>query len=113
MPTPAGTAQCGYTGGTAQPGYTGGTTSQSTMPATSATSHRSANARMSRHEETVEVQQKLQQDNLYNGRIDGRLNRQTRQALPSFQNQKSLRVAATLDRETPDSLAGTGSMGQG
>src|SRR5260370_35228234 len=102
MPTPAGTAQCGYTGGTAQPGYTGGTTSQSTMPATSATSHRSANARMSRHEEIVEVQQKLQQDNLYNGRIDGRLNRQTRQALQSFQKQNGLRVTGTLDRGARD-----------
>src|SRR5260370_15787526 len=102
MPTPAGTAQCGYTGGTAQPGYTGGTTSQSTMPATSATSHRSANARMSRHEEIVEVQQKLQQDNLYNGRIDGRLNRQTRPALQSFQKQNCLSRTPPLGPATRD-----------
>src|SRR5260370_35903301 len=83
------------------------------MPSTCATTNRSGNARTSRHEEIVEVQQKLQQDNLYNGKIDGRLNRQTRQALQSFQKQNGLRVTATLDRETRDSLLGTGSMGQG
>jgi peptidoglycan hydrolase-like protein with peptidoglycan-binding domain len=122
VPSTAGTS--GYTGGTtsqstqstmpsttgtSQSGYTSGTTSQSSMPSTIGKSH----ARMSRHDEIVEVQQKLQQDNLYNGKIDGRLNRQTKQALRTFQKQNGLRVTATLDRETRDSLLGTGAMGQG
>ena len=115
-PSGAGTSQPGYTGGTtsqstmpstsgtSQPGYTGGATSQSTMPSTSARSH----ARMSRHDEIMEVQQKLQQDNLYSGKIDGRLNRETRQALRNFQKQNGLRVTANLDRETRTSLLGAG-----
>ena len=111
-PSASGTSQYGASGtattpsgaGTSQPGYTGGATSQSTMPSTSARSH----ARMSRHDEIMEVQQKLQQDNLYSGKIDGRLNRETRQALRNFQKQNGLRVTANLDRETRTSLLGAG-----
>jgi peptidoglycan hydrolase-like protein with peptidoglycan-binding domain len=68
---------------------------------------------MGMHEEIIEAQQKLQQDNLYHGKIDGRLGRETKQALREFQKQNGLRVTASLDRETRNSLLGTGSMGQG
>lgn len=54
-----------------------------------------------------DIQQKLQADNLYQGKIDGRLGRQTRQAIAAYQKQNGLRVTANLDRQTRDSLLGT------
>ena len=61
----------------------------------------------------MEVQQKLQADNLYSGKIDGRMGRETRQALRSFQQQNGLRVNARLDRQTADAILGNGGTGQG
>jgi hypothetical protein len=68
---------------------------------------------MSWRNQVMEVQQKLQADNLYSGKIDGRMGPETRQALRSYQQQNGLRVTARLDRQTRDSILGNGAMGQG
>ncbi len=57
--------------------------------------------------EISEVQQKLQADNLYSGKIDGILGPESRRAIAEYQKQNSLRVTANLDRQTRDSLLGT------
>jgi hypothetical protein len=57
--------------------------------------------------EIADVQQKLQADNLYNGKIDGMLGPETRRAIADYQKQNDLRVTANLDRQTRDSLLGT------
>lgn len=54
-----------------------------------------------------DIQQKLQADNLYQGKIDGKLGPQTRRAIAEYQKQNGLRVTANLDRQTRDSLLGT------
>jgi peptidoglycan hydrolase-like protein with peptidoglycan-binding domain len=54
--------------------------------------------------EVTDIQQKLQAENLYQGRIDGMLGPQTRRALADYQKQNGLRVTANLDRKTRDSL---------
>jgi peptidoglycan hydrolase-like protein with peptidoglycan-binding domain len=56
--------------------------------------------------EISDVQQKLQADNLYHGKIDGRLGPGTRRALAEYQRQNGLRATANLDRQTRDSLLG-------
>ncbi len=57
--------------------------------------------------EISDVQQKLQADNLYSGKIDGMLGPQTRRAIADYQKQNGLRVTANLDQQTRDSLLGT------
>jgi peptidoglycan hydrolase-like protein with peptidoglycan-binding domain len=57
--------------------------------------------------EISDVQQKLQADNLYSGKVDGRLGPKTRRAIADYQKQNGLRVTANLDRQTRDSLLGT------
>lgn len=69
-----------------------------------AATHSSA-THMSRAE-ISDIQQKLQADNLYRGKIDGKLGPQTRQAIAEYQKQNGLRVTANLDRQTKDSLLG-------
>ena len=66
----------------------------------------SSGMHMSRAEIT-DVQQKLQADNLYSGKIDGVLGPETRRAIADYQKQNGLRVTANLDRQTRDSLLGT------
>jgi peptidoglycan hydrolase-like protein with peptidoglycan-binding domain len=66
----------------------------------------SSGMHMSRAEIT-DVQQKLQADNLYSGKIDGKLGPQTRRAIAEYQKQNGLRVTANLDRQTRDSLLGS------
>jgi Putative peptidoglycan binding domain len=114
LPSGVGTPQSGHTGRTTpQSGYTGSTSPQSSMPTMSGTSQWSPGGQMGMRGEITEAQQKLQRDNLYHGKIDGRLGRETKQALRQFQKQNGLRVTASLDRETRDALLGNGSMGQG
>ena len=57
--------------------------------------------------EVRDIQQKLQADNLYQGKIDGKLGRGTRQAIAQYQKQNGLHVTANLDRQTRNSLLGT------
>jgi peptidoglycan hydrolase-like protein with peptidoglycan-binding domain len=54
------------------------------------------------------VQQKLQQDGLYRGRIDGLVGPGTQQALRSYQQKNGLPVTGTLDQQTMASLNGSG-----
>lgn len=60
-----------------------------------------------------QVQQKLQQDGLYHGRIDGLSGPGTQQALRAYQRQHSLPVTATLDPQTLGSLGIGGAVGAG
>jgi len=69
------------------------------------TAKHSSAAHMSRAE-ISDVQQKLQADNLYHGKIDGVLGPATRRALAEYQRQNGLRVTTNLDRQTRDSLLG-------
>src|SRR6516164_6634553 len=59
----------------------------------------SSRMQMSRAE-ISDVQQKLQADNLYSGKIDGMLGPETRRAIADYQKQNGLRVTANLDRQT-------------
>jgi peptidoglycan hydrolase-like protein with peptidoglycan-binding domain len=108
MPAAAGTSQPGSNTGT----NTGSTMPSATMPAMTGTSQSGVTGRMGWHSEVMEVQQKLQADNLYSGKIDGRLGPETRQALRSYQKENKLRVTARLDRETRNSILGNEGTGQ-
>jgi peptidoglycan hydrolase-like protein with peptidoglycan-binding domain len=61
--------------------------------------------------EIKDIQQKLQADNLYSGKIDGIMGQETRRAIAEFQKQNGLRVTASLDRQTRNNLLGA--MGTG
>jgi peptidoglycan hydrolase-like protein with peptidoglycan-binding domain len=121
MPSAAAPSQSGMTGGsmtpsaagTSQSGYGAGTNTGSTMPATAGTSQWGTSGHMGGRNEVMEVQQKLQADNLYSGKIDGRMGPETRQALRSYQQKNGLRVSARLDRQTADAILGNGGTGQG
>jgi Putative peptidoglycan binding domain len=54
------------------------------------------------------IQQKLQQDGLYHGRIDGLEGPGTKQALRAYQQQNGLPVTGTPDQQTLASLNGGG-----
>ena len=56
--------------------------------------------------EVKDIQQKLQAESLYQGKVDGMLGPQTRRALADYQKQNGLRVTANIDRQTRDSLLG-------
>jgi peptidoglycan hydrolase-like protein with peptidoglycan-binding domain len=86
-----------------------GLTFAGTTPANAWTHHSAMDSRMTHvsRAEVRDVQQKLQADNLYSGKIDGLMGRQTRRAIAQFQRQNGLRVTANLDRQTRDSLLGT------
>ncbi len=96
----------------AQPGYNVGTGVTSGQSTTGATHARTTHLNTSRSEIRV-AQEKLRDDGLYKGQINGRLTSQTRHAIAQFQKQNGLRVTSSFDRETRDSLIGGGSMGQG
>ena len=86
-----------------------GLTCAGTIPA-NAWSHHAAMHSRGTHASSAEVrdiQQKLQADNLYSGKIDGMLGSQTRRAIADYQKQNGLHVTANLDRQTRDSLLGT------
>jgi peptidoglycan hydrolase-like protein with peptidoglycan-binding domain len=64
--------------------------------------------------EITQAQQRLREDHLYRGRVDGRFGPQTRLALRRFQQQSHLPVTARLDSRTMNSLMGGSAMiGQG
>jgi peptidoglycan hydrolase-like protein with peptidoglycan-binding domain len=52
------------------------------------------------------AQEKLRDQGLYHGRIDGVLGPETKQALQQFQQKNGLAVTATLDQQTMDKLSG-------
>jgi peptidoglycan hydrolase-like protein with peptidoglycan-binding domain len=59
-----------------------------------------------------QAQEKLRQNNLYRGKIDGLVGPEMRQALQQYQQKNGLPVTATLDQTTMNSLLGT-DVGQG
>jgi len=104
---PAGTSQPGYNHNQAATGNsqwdttgsnagTPGVTSMSSSPGTS----------QPWHDEVSQAQQKLHQEGLYHGNIDGVLGPETKQALRQYQQQNGLSVTANLDRQTWDHLFG-------
>ena len=60
-----------------------------------------------------QVQQKLQQEGLYHGKIDGLSGPGTQQALRAYQRQHGLPVTATLDPQTLSSLGIGAGVGMG
>jgi Putative peptidoglycan binding domain len=121
MPNAAGTTQPGYNSGTgANMGANTGTGMSGHHEGMNANTGMSGmnessqwGRQMSHRDEVKEVQQRLQADNLYNGKIDGIMGRETRQAIRSYQQQNGLRVNARLDRQTADAILGNGGSGQG
>jgi Putative peptidoglycan binding domain len=59
-------------------------------------------------DDVQQIQQKLQQDGLYRGKIDGLVGPGTQQALSTYQRKNGLPVTATLDPQTVSSLNGAG-----
>jgi hypothetical protein len=117
MPNAAGTTQPGSnpgTGaniGTGASGYNQGMNTNTGMSGMTGSSQ--WGGRMSQRGEVQEIQQRLQADNLYSGKIDGRMGPETRKALRDYQQKNGLRVTARLDRQTLDSILGNGATGQG
>ena len=62
--------------------------------------------------EVKQVQQRLREEGLYRGRIDGKLGPRTKTALRSFQKKNGLPASASLDQRTMEALQGGGT-GQG
>jgi N-acetylmuramoyl-L-alanine amidase len=52
----------------------------------------------------MQAQTELKQMGLYNGQVDGKMGKQTKQAISKFQKQNGLRQTAQLDRQTKDRL---------
>ncbi len=118
MAAPSGAMQNPSNGGSsANPGTT-------SMPSAAATSQPGYNANpaagqwgtsghMAGHSEVSEAQQKLQQEGLYHGAVDGIIGPETRQALRQYQQQHGLQMTANLDQQTLDHLLVNPSGGQG
>jgi peptidoglycan hydrolase-like protein with peptidoglycan-binding domain len=85
----------------------------SNVPAMSGTSQWSHTAATPSKDELRQAQQQLRDQGLYNGRIDGILGPQTKQALDQFQKKNGLNQTATLDQPTIDKLLGNANVGQG
>jgi peptidoglycan hydrolase-like protein with peptidoglycan-binding domain len=58
-----------------------------------------------------QIQQKLQQQGLYHGKIDGLVGPDTKQALRAYQRENGLPATATLDPQTLSSLNGGAGVG--
>jgi hypothetical protein len=63
--------------------------------------------------EVRQIQERLQANGLYRGRIDGIDGPETRQALSQFQQNNGLQATGRLDRQTMASLRGNSSPGYG
>ena len=123
MPNAAATAQPGYSSGaggsmsgntgTGTSGYNQGTNANAGNSGTTGSSQWGTSGHMSWHNQVMQVQQKLQADNLYSGKIDGIMGPETRQALQQYQQKNGLQVTARLDQQTLNSILGNGGMGQG
>lgn len=97
-----------YGTGTSQPGYNQGTNANTGMSGMNESSQWGGG-----RNQVMEVQQKLQADNLYSGKIDGIMGPETRQALQQYQQKNGLQVTARLDQQTLNSILGNGANGQG
>lgn len=85
----------------------------SNMPAMSGNSPSSQSAMKPTNDEVRQIQQRLRDDGLYHGQIDGNLGPETKQALAKFQKKNGLNQTATLDQPTMDKLLGNMGGGQG
>ena len=65
------------------------------------------------HDDVKQVQEKLQQEGLYHGPIDGMAGPETKQALAQFQQKHGLKQTGTLDRETLAALNASSTTGMG
>jgi Putative peptidoglycan binding domain len=123
MPNAAATTQPGYNSGAggnmgAHPasgmsGSNQGMNTNTGMSGMTGSSQWGTSGHMTWRNQVMDVQQKLQADNLYSGKIDGIMGPETRQALQQYQQKNGLQVTARLDRQTLDSLLGNGATGQG
>src|SRR6516162_3499520 len=93
LPSGTGTSQSGYNAAESQTGHWG------------------MGQHMNRRDEVSEVQQKLQQQGIYHGNVDGILGQETRQALRQYQQQNGLRATASLDQQTLEHLLGNSPVG--
>jgi peptidoglycan hydrolase-like protein with peptidoglycan-binding domain len=90
-------------------GSMGSMSEQGTSSGTSHSASRGSHASAS-SQDVMQAQTELKQMGLYNGQVDGKMGKQTKQALSKFQKQNGLRQTAQLDRQTKDRLmhGGTG-----
>lgn len=95
----------------ATPSMSGTAASQSNSPYAANTG--SSQSAAPTESQIREAQQKLQQDNLYSGKIDGIMGGETEQALRQYQKKNGLPETAKLDQQTVNSLLVTGSQSQG
>jgi hypothetical protein len=123
MPNAAATSQPGYNSGaganmgansgTGTSGYDQGMNANTGMSGMNGSSQWGTSGHTSWHNQVMEVQQKLQADDLYSGKIDGIMGPETRQALQQYQQKNGLQVTARLDQQTLNSILGNGAAGQG
>lgn len=83
-------------------------TNQNTSPDMASASQSSIDWPRVTSADVQQVQQKLQQDGLYRGKIDGLVGPGTQQALRTYQHKNGLPVTATLDPQTMNSLLSAG-----
>jgi peptidoglycan hydrolase-like protein with peptidoglycan-binding domain len=83
------------------------------MPAMSGSSQHAQSGTALTQSEVRQAQQKLQEQGLYKGTIDGLVGPETQRAVEQFQRKNGLDVTVTLDEPTMDKLLGNASMGQG
>jgi peptidoglycan hydrolase-like protein with peptidoglycan-binding domain len=76
--------------------------SSSQMPSSSSSSSSSAATSPSQltQQQVMEIQTKLKQENVYNGKADGRWGPESEQALKQFQQKNNLPATGQLDEET-------------
>lgn len=89
-----------------------GSYSQANESNMSNTSSSGMHATQATPSEIRQAQEKLQDEGLYHGKVDGRMGPETQQALRQYQQKNNLRATATLDQETMNHLLGPGG-GQG
>jgi peptidoglycan hydrolase-like protein with peptidoglycan-binding domain len=88
---------------------------EQTQPGMQQGEQSTAPVRVSR-QQVRQVQQQLQTDGLYKGRIDGLMGPETRQAIAQFQQQNGLQNTGRLDQQTLAALANhqnNGTTGEG
>jgi peptidoglycan hydrolase-like protein with peptidoglycan-binding domain len=81
---------------------------QSNSPDLTSTSPSSGDMGRMSQADVRQMQQKLQQEGLYHGKIDGMVGPATQQALRTYQRKNALPVTGTPDQPTLSSLNGSG-----
>lgn len=86
--------------------------SQANAAGMSSTPESGTTAMQATPSEIRQAQEKLQDEGLYHGKVDGQMGPETQQALRQYQEKNNLQATAKLDQETMNSLLGPGA-GQG